>query len=259
MPRPAMLVAMVTAPLRPGLRDDFGFLRVILGVEHDVLRALALQHVRDTLGLFDRHRADQRGTAQLGGLDDVVDDRRPLFGFGAIDEVGFLDAHHLAVGGNGDDVEVVDLGEFRGFRDGGAGHARQLLVLAEIVLEGDGRERLVLALDLDAFLGLDGLVQAVAPAASRHQAAGELVDDDDLAVLDHVLHVELVMDVRAERLLHVVEQRHVRGIVEAARLQPMREQLLGLAPCRFRSASRSCSFRRRRSRPTLRADRDPRP
>ena len=55
--------------------------------------ALALEHVRDALGLFDRDRADQRRAALLRGLDDVVDDRRPLFGFGAIDEVRFLDAH----------------------------------------------------------------------------------------------------------------------------------------------------------------------
>jgi hypothetical protein len=39
----------------------------------------------------------------------------------------------------------------------------------------------------DAFLGLDGLVQAVGPAPARHQAAGELVDDDDLAVLHDVV------------------------------------------------------------------------
>jgi hypothetical protein len=51
------------------------------------------------------------------------------------------------------------------------GHARQLLVLAEVVLEGDGGERLVLALDLHLLLGLDGLVQPVAPAAAGHQAA----------------------------------------------------------------------------------------
>ena len=76
-------------------------------------------------------------------------------------------------------------------------------------------------------------MQAVAPAAARHQAAGELVDDDDLAVLDHVLHVALVVHVRAQRLLHVVEQRHVRGIVEAAGLQAMGEQLLGLGHARF--------------------------
>jgi hypothetical protein len=39
--------------LAAGLRDDFGFLRVILGVEHDVLRALLLEHGGHTLGLLD--------------------------------------------------------------------------------------------------------------------------------------------------------------------------------------------------------------
>jgi hypothetical protein len=42
---------------------------------------------------------------------------------------------------------------------------------------------------LHAFLGLDRLVQAVRPAAARHQAAGEFVDDDHLAVLHHVMLV----------------------------------------------------------------------
>ena len=53
----------------------------------------------------------------------------------------------------------------------------ELRVHAEVVLERDGRERLVLVLDLHAFLGLDRLVQTVGPAAAGHQAAGELVDD----------------------------------------------------------------------------------
>ena len=33
---------------------------------------------------------------------------------------------------------------------------------------------------------------------------------------------------RAQRLVDVVEQRHVRRVVEAARVQPVRQQLLGL-------------------------------
>ena len=80
----------------------------------------------------------------------------------------------------------------------------ELLVLAEVVLEGDGRERLVLALDLDLLLGFDRLVQAVAPAPPRHQAAGELVDDDDLAVLHHVVDVAVEQRVGAQRLVDVV-------------------------------------------------------
>ncbi len=111
---------------------------------------------------------------------------------------------------------------------GGAGHAAELGVLAEIVLEGDGGERLVLALDFHAFLGFHGLVEPVAPAPARHQAAGELVDDDDQAVLDHVFDVAPVVRVGAQRLLHVMQQRHVDRVVEAAGLQAVGEQPLGV-------------------------------
>ena len=73
----------------------------------------------------------------------------------------------------------------------------------------------VLFLDRDAFFGLDGLVQAVAPVAARHQAAGELVDDDDLAVLHDVVHVALVEVMGLERVVDQVRPLHVAGRVEA--------------------------------------------
>ncbi len=130
-----------------------------------------------------------------------------------------------AVGGHHGDVDVVGLLEFRRFGFRRTGHAGELLVHAEIVLEGDGGERLVLALDLDAFLGFDGLVQTVAPAAAGHQAAGELVHDDDfgafVAILDHVLAVALVEHVGAQRLLHVVVVLDVVGVVEIADAQQL--------------------------------------
>ncbi len=73
----------------------------------------------------------------------------------------------------------------------------------------------VSSLILHAFLGLDRLVQAVAPVPAGHQAAGELVDDDDLAVLDDVVHVALVEVVGLERVVDQVRPFHVAGRVEA--------------------------------------------
>ena len=117
------------------------------------------------------------------------------------------------VGGDDHHVEVVDLRELLRLGVGGAGHARELGVHAEVVLEGDGGERLVLGLDLHAFLGLDRLVQPVRPAASGHETAGELVDDEHLAVLHHVVHVVACRGVRAQRLLDVVDQAaHYRRV-----------------------------------------------
>ena len=66
-----------------------------------------------------------------------------------------------------------------------------------------------LALDAEPFLGLDGLVEPLAPAAAGHLTAGELVDDDDLAVLDDVVAVALEEGVGLERRLEVAGERGV--------------------------------------------------
>ena len=64
---------------------------------------------------------------------------------------------------------------------------------------------------LHAFLGLDRLVQAVAIAPARHQAAGELVDDHHLAVLHDVLDVLLVQRVGPEQLTGCCGSRSFRS------------------------------------------------
>ncbi len=64
---------------------------------------------------------------------------------------------------------------------------------------------------MHVLLGLHGLVQAVGPAAAVHDAAGELIHDEHLAVFDHVLHVALEEVLGLERLLEVVH--HLPGRV----------------------------------------------
>ena len=90
------------------------------------------------------------------------------------------------MGGDGEDSQLVDVEKLLGLCGGGAGHAGQLGVEAEIILDGDGGQGLGFLLDGDAFLGLDGLVQAVAPATARHGAAGVFVHDDHLVFLHDV-------------------------------------------------------------------------
>ncbi len=111
-----------------------------------------------------------------------------------------------------------------------ARHAGELFVEAEVVLEGDGGEGLVLFADLDAFLGFDGLVGAVGPATAGHEAAGELVDDDDFAVLDDVLDVALVegmgLDGDFDVVLHVPVFR-VGDVAEAEELFDSLEAFVG--------------------------------
>ena len=135
------------------------------------------------------------------------DDRPVFFLDRAVDLVVLVDALDGHIGRDLGHVETVDFGEFLRFGRRRARHAGKLVVHAEVVLEGDGGERLVLGLDLDVFLGLERLMQAFRIAPARHHAAGEFVDDDDLAVPDDVVLVALEQLVGLERIVDVVDDR----------------------------------------------------
>ena len=205
------------------LRDDLGFLLVVLGVEDLVVGdAALLEKLGEPLRLLDRDRADEDRPPLLVELLDLLHDGVELLALGLVDDVRVVHADERPVGRDHRHVQLVDLGELRGLGIGGARHAGELVVHPEVVLEGDGGEGLVLLLDPEPFLRLDRLVEAVRPPAARHEPAGELVDDDDLAVLRDVVHVLLEQRVGAEALVDVVERVDVLGVVEV----PDREQLL---------------------------------
>ena len=65
------------------------------------------------------------------------------------------------------------------------------------------------------FFGLDGLVQAIGIAAADHEAAGELIDDDDLAVLHDIVDIPLHDAAGGDGLIDVVGQGEVFGVIEA--------------------------------------------
>jgi hypothetical protein len=137
---------------------------------------------------------------------------------------------HVAVGGDRDDLDVVGVGELAGLRDGRAGHAGQLVVEAEVVLERDRGEGLVLLFDLHALFGLDGLVEPLAPAPALEDATGELVDDLDLAVGHDVVDVVLEQLLGPQRRLELVDEVLVDVVVEvldAERLLDPGDPLLG--------------------------------
>ena len=141
---------------------------------------------------------------------DGLDNGNEFFPLGAIDEIRAIFADHGLVGGNGDGFQSVDLAEFHSFGLGCAGHARKLVVHAEVVLERNAGQRLIFRLDVHPFLGFQSLMQSIAETAPFHEAAGELVHDDHLAFLaDDVVHVALVGMVGTQRLLDMVLEHDV--------------------------------------------------
>ena len=206
------------------LRDDLGLFFVVLGVQHIVRDPLALEKLRQKLRFFDRDRADQHRLALGMAFLDLRDDRAVFARLGLIDDVRVVDTDDGLVRRDLHDVQIVDAGEFLFLGQRRAGHAGELAVQAEEILEGDGGERLVFACDLDALLGLDGLMQTLVIAAAVHEAAGKFVDDDDLAVLDDVVNIALHEASCLHGLIDVVRERGVFRIGQIFHV----EELLGL-------------------------------
>ena len=88
---------------------------------------------------------------------------------------------------------------------------------------------------MHAFLGFQRLMLAFRIAAAWHHAAGEFVDDDHFVVADDIILVALEQFVRAQRLVDVMDQRHIGGFVERALGQQagLAQQLLDMLVAGF--------------------------
>src|ERR1039458_4326857 len=214
-------------PLPSRLRHHGRFALMVLGVQYLMWHPLAPEYLRQPLGLLYCDSTYQHGLAPGVQFLDLLGHVPELLLQCAVDHVRILPAQHVPVGGNHGNFELVDLFELGRFGFRRAGHAGQLLVHSEIVLEGDGGDGLVFALDLDALLGFHGLVQTIAPAAAGHQPAGEFVHDDDFVLagvvvaLDHVVAVAQVKGMRLDGLLDMVLPLDGGDVVDVGQAQQL--------------------------------------
>ena len=147
---------------------------------------------------------------------------------------GWLTRMQRLVGRDGDDVELVDLPELVGLGHGRAGHARELLVELEEVLQRDRRQRLRLFLDLDAVRACLASTAWCRPSDHCRPIIRRPVNSSTMMMLislvlgmahHHVLLVLLVEVMGLEGVVDQVRPFHVAGGVEALDAG----QLLGLA------------------------------
>ncbi len=142
----------------------------------------------------------------------LVDDGTEFALLGLIDAVGVVDANHGTVCRDLDNIQLVYLFELARLGHGGTRHTGKLSVKPEIVLEGDGGKRLAFALDLDPLLGLNCLMQPLVVATPEHKAAGEFVDNYNLAVLDDVIDVAFHNAACLDCLIYMVQNCNVIGV-----------------------------------------------
>src|SRR5579875_3450681 len=201
-------------PAATGLCYDMRLAFVVLGVQYVMRNALTLQQAGEVLRDFDRGGADQHRLAFGVARLDLLDNGLEFSLLCAVDQVGQVLSNHLLVGRSDHYIHLIDLMQLFGLGQRGTGHTGQLLIEAKVVLEGDGGQRVVLALYLDALFGLDGLVQTFAIAPTNHLTACELIDDNNLAIFDNIVLVALEKNLGLDGVFHVARQVDVGLIID---------------------------------------------
>ena len=103
-----------------------------------MLDAAPAEHPTEQFGDFDRNGADQHWQSELMQAVDLLDDCVVFLALGAEYLILLVKAANRAVSGDDGHVELVDLPQFAGLGLGRTGHAGQLVVHAEEVLDGYG-------------------------------------------------------------------------------------------------------------------------
>ncbi len=208
-----------------GEGDDGGLPLVVLGVEDLVLDTLLGEDLGEVFGALDARRPDQHRLPLAVPLLDVLGDGLELRHLGLVDQVRLVLPLHRAVRRDGDDTQLVDLVQLGRLGLRRTGHPGQLVVEAEVVLQRDGGQRLVLGLDRDPLLGLDGLVHPLVVPAPREHPAGELVDDHHVVAAHDVVLVLVEQLLGLQRVVQVAHERGVRRLVEVLDTELVLDQL----------------------------------
>ena len=199
------------------LSNNLGLTGVLLCIQYFMTNAALGQLASKILALFDTDGADKNRLTLCMTLGDVFDDGFELRELGLVDEVWLINAHDAAVGRNRHHLQGIGVDELGSFCLRRTGHTRQLFVHAEIVLQCDCCQCLVLFVDANALFGFDCLVNSFAPATTLENSAGEFIDNLYFAGVNDVILVAAVQLFGAQsncQLVHKVLLHCVVQVVE---------------------------------------------
>jgi len=130
-----------------------------------------------------------------------------------------IDAHRRTVGRHDDRRHAVEFVKLFGRAGGRRGHAGELGVAGQEVLQRGAAEDRPLGTPGDPLLDLDGGLQAVREVPVRHHAPRELVDQFDAIAADDVVDVAMQQHPGVQRAVDLRQQLEILGFDQVAALQ----------------------------------------
>jgi hypothetical protein len=172
-----------------GDHASLGF--IVPGIQDVAGHACALQGLGEFLGFGDTRRTHEHRPPRSMELADLLDDCLLLGNSIGKENVRLIPADTLEMRRNHRHRCFVELVQFLDVHRHRRAHSRELRVELEEMLQRDRGKDGSLRPHGESFLGLEGGVDAIGPAAFGDDTAGELVDDLDVSVADDIVDVPL--------------------------------------------------------------------
>ena len=186
-----------------------------------------VQHPTEQLRDLHRCGTYQGRTTIVTQFVNLVDNSIVLFAGCTIYTVILVITNHWTVGRNLYDIEFIDIPELTSLCCSGTCHTCQFMIHTEVVLQGDGGERLCGVFHFHVLLSFYSLMQSVAPLTTFHDTTGLLVDNLHFTVDYHILIVFIKHGICLQQLLQGMYTLTLHTVV--------REQLVFLVYALFLS------------------------
>ena len=197
---------------------------MMLGIQDIVLNTGSLQHSAQLLGCFDGDSTDENRLARPMTFNNLFNYRVEFFFLRTVNQIRMVCPDHHLVRWDDNDFQLVSGIKLFGLGIRSARHSPKLFKHAKIILKGNRRQRLVLIFYFNAFFGLKCLMKPITIPPSKHHPAGELVNDDDLSILDHIIDFILKQNMRLERLIGMVKHLNIGRIIKVIQPQQLLRQ-----------------------------------
>ena len=146
-----------------------------------------------------------------------VDNGGGFFGRRAVNRIILIGARNIRIGRNFEHIEAVNIHKFFRLGQRRAGHARQCLIKAEVILKRNAGQSLVFRLNGDIFFCFQSLMQPVGKTPPFHHAAGKFINDNHLTRLtgtaNNIITVFLEQNMGAQRIGDVMHKRDILNVV----------------------------------------------
>src|SRR5208283_3963091 len=193
----------------PGLGHNLSLLLMVFRIQHGMLNAFFLQHAAKKFRFLYRGRSHERRLAFLVALLDLRNYSIEFDILGLVNNIREVRPNQRPVSRYHQNFEIIYLCKFGGLSVGSTGHARELIIHPEKILECYSGESLVFTGYLNTLFCLNSLVKPVTPPSARHNPSRKFIDYDHLTVFYDILHVSLVEVVGPQRLKDVMNQLYI--------------------------------------------------